>query len=39
MIVRLVAVVAIAAVMMLSSYAVAEQLSQMEEDACLLMQQ
>ena len=33
MIVRLVAVVAIAAVMMLSSYAVAEQLSQMEEDA------
>lgn len=33
MIVRLVAVVAIAAVMMLSSYAVAEQLSQAEEDA------
>ena len=32
MIVRLVAVVAIAAVMMLSSYAVAEQLSQAEED-------
>ena len=33
MIVRLVAVVAIAAVMMLSSYAVAEQLNQAEEDA------
>ena len=33
MIVRLVAVVAIAAVMMLSSYTVAEQLSQAEEDA------
>jgi len=33
MIVRLVAVVAIAAVMMLSSYTVAEQLSQTEEDA------
>jgi hypothetical protein len=33
MIFRLVAVVAIAAVMMLSSYAVAEQLSQAEEDA------